>query len=548
MNLNKNTLNSVECAQTMNGHSPLFDRLSTDKKPYWDYITRYSPVIYQDINKQFANGIADLIAKFNADGNWDMADQWETIEKVPQVPYVYASVQETKTHLFLGYYFYHARDDGPTSFDQHENDLEGIMMAVRKDGNYGVPIAMETIYHSHFLRYRLQDSNVQPGYVGIESDSVRFSEGTHPEIFISSNGSGDNHGHGVRAYTGKEDVGDDGIVYKFGEPSYPGQPNQFSPKWQNTYNYGILPIDELWEKKFNYNDTPFRSFGVFPNTKTSGSNANAPWNWRDKDQDGTLGVGIYFTDPAYLFDIDFNGLGTFSHEYVHNPYWTHKVTLKSVTPKVYKDPNNNLPDIYISMDTYPLSGMRYISDKVWMKEDAALNVPYTVIFGGDQKTANTTFSEPTNTLHIAVSNDNPRLWLEVKDYDPSSSDADDEMGDIVIPLDTGFIARKAELSQSIIDFEVIINPNYPLASEGVYIYKDSNFSGTFTILKDSITNFKNIGMNDTVSSIKIVGPYDVIGYSDADFKGRSATLVTTDNLGSTYVGNDQMSSIRITRR
>ncbi|MGQ7123445.1 hypothetical protein ACUN9Z_37830, partial [Escherichia sp. HC-CC4] len=82
-----------------------------------------------------------------------------------------------------------------------------------------------------------------------------------------------------------------------------------------------------------------------------------------------------------------------------------------------------------------------------------------------------------------VSNDNPRLWLEVKDYDPSSSDADDEMGDIVIPLDTGFIARKAELSQSLIDFEVIINPSCPLASEGVDIYKDSNVSGTFTILK-----------------------------------------------------------------
>lgn len=548
MNLNENSLNAVEGTQTqtMNGHSPLFDRLSTDGKPYWGYITRYSPVIYQDINKQFADGIADLIAKFNADGNWNMAEQWETIGKVPQVPYVYASVQETKTHLFLGYYFYHARDDGPTTFDQHENDLEGIMMAVRKDGNYGVPVAMETVYHSHFLRYRLQDSNVQPGYVGIEKTSVRFSEGTHPEIFISSNGSGDNHGHGVRAYTSSEDVGDDGIVYKFGEPSYPGQPTQFSPKWQHTYNYGILPIDELWERKFNYYDTPFKSFGVFPNTKSSYGNANAPWNWSDTDQDGTLGMGVYFTDPAYLFDIDFNELGTFSHEYVHNPYWTHKVTLKSVTPKVYKDPSNNLPDIYISMDTYSKSGKRYISEKVWMKEDAALNVPHTVIFGGDQKTANTTFSEPTNTLHIAVSNDNPRLWLEVKDYDPS--DADDDMGSIVIPLNTGNIVGKADLSEAIIDYEVQSNSSFPLAPEGVYIYTDANFSGTSKQLTSSVTNFKDINMNDAVSSIKIVGPYDVVGYSDANFTGHSATLVTTDNLSSTNVGNDKMSSIRITRR
>ncbi|MNC70732.1 hypothetical protein D3C75_1215730 [compost metagenome] len=55
-------------------------------------------------------------------------------------------------------------------------------------------------------------------------------------------------------------------------------------------------------------------------------------------------------------------------------------------------------------------------------------------------------------------------------------------------------------------------------------------------------------MNDAVTSIKIVGPYDVVGYSDADFKGRSSTLVTNDNLSSTYLNNDAMSSIRITRR
>lgn len=539
---------SAECAQTqvMNAHSPLFDYLSTDGKPYWEYITRYSPVIYQDVNPTY-NVLADCITKFNVDGNWNMADQWETIGVYPQVPYVYASVQETKTHLFLGYYFYHVRDDGPTIWDKHENDLEGIMMAVRKDGIYGIPIAMETVSHSDFLRYRLKDPNVQPGYVGIESTSVRFSEVTHPEVFISSNGDiFSDHGHSVSAFTGNEDVGSDGIVYKFGEPSS-GQPAQFSPKWQHTYNYGILPIEELWDKKFSYNDTPFKSFGVFPNTLPQDyGNANAPWNWGDQDQDGTLGKGIFFTDPAYLFDIDFNGLGTFSHEYVYNPYWTHKVILKSVTPKVYKDPSNDLPDIYISMDTYPLSGRRYISEKVWMKTNAALNVPHTVIFGGDQKTANTTFSEPSNTLHIAVSNVNPLLWLEIKDYD--ASDADDDMGSIVIPLDTGNIVGKANLSEAIIDYEVILNPSFPLAPQGVYIYKDSNFSGDYKFLTNSVMNFKDIGMNDAVSSIKVVGPYDVVGYSDADFTGRSATLVTTDNLGLTNVGNDSMSSIRITRR
>lgn len=76
-----------------------------------------------------------------------------------------------------------------------------------------------------------------------------------------------------------------------------------------------------------------------------------------------------------------------------------------------------------------------------------------------------------------MSNSSPRLWLEVKDYDSSSTDADDYMGSVVIPLDTGNIAGKADLSEAIIDYEVITNPSFPLAQQGVYIYKDSNFQG-----------------------------------------------------------------------
>ncbi|MGF9814323.1 beta/gamma crystallin-related protein [Bacillus toyonensis] len=538
--------NSTESAQiqVMNCQSPLFNRLSTDGQAYGDYIKRYAPVIYHDVNP--AHDVrADLITRFDVDGDWRMDNQWDTIGVYPQVPYVYTSVQETNTHLFLGYYFYHVRDDGPNIWDRHENDLEGMMIAIRKDGGNGIPVAMETISHSDFLRYRLQDPNVTPGYSGIENTTVRFSEETHPEMFITSNGSAlsiNAHGHDVSAFIGTEPVGSDGIIYKFGEtPS--GEPTQFSPAWQHIYSYGILPIEEIWDKKFQYNNTPFFSFGAFPNSLGSG-HANAPWNWSDKDQDGTLGKGIFFTDPAYLFDIDFNGLGTFSHQYVYNPYWTHKVTIKSVTPTVYKDPNNNLPDIYISVA--PFGETRYISEKVWMKDNASLNIAHTVNFGGDQKTANTTFSEPSNTIHIALSDVNPLLWMEVQDYDPS--DTDDFMGSIVLPLDTGNIAGKAYVSEAIIDYEVILNPSFPLAPEGVYIYTASNFSGTSKKLTSSVANFKDIGMNDQVSSIKIVGPYEVIGYAAANYTGNSAILTTNDNLGNTPVGNDTMSSIKITRK
>lgn len=535
-------------AQTISSENNIYNRLSTDGKPYREYIKKYAPVIYQDVNATH-NEKADLITRFDVDGDWRMDNQWNTVGKNPQVPYVYTSVQETETHLFLGYYFYHARDDGPTILEKHENDLEGIMIAVRKDGNYGVPVAMETISHSDFLRYRLNDSNLQPGHVGIESTSVRLSEGTHPEVYISSNGtiaSTNNHGHDVSAFTGNEDVGNDAIVYKYGETPF-GEPDQFSPKWQHNYNYGIIPIEEIWDKKYEYNNTPFKSFGSFPSTVGSG-NANAPWNWNDKDQksDGTLGKGVFFTDPAHLFDVDFNGLGTFSHEYVHNPYWTHKIKINSVTPTAYKDPGNDLPDLYINVA--PVGGDRYVGERVWMKENAALHVAHRVNFGGDQKTANTNFSQASNTIYVALSNDNPKLKLEAVDYDPGSIDADDSMGYIVLPLDTGNISGRAYTSEAIIDYEVIAHSDTPLATEGVYLYTDDNFSGKSVKLTGDNLNFKDIGINDAVSSIKIVGSYEVIGYSDANFRGRSATLTTNHSIGTTSIGNDSMSSIKIKRK
>ncbi|WP_429840739.1 hypothetical protein [Brevibacillus sp. FIR094] len=54
----------VEAEQTQNAsiQSPLFNRLSTDGKSYSEYIEKYSPVIYQDVNANYDER-ADLLWK-----------------------------------------------------------------------------------------------------------------------------------------------------------------------------------------------------------------------------------------------------------------------------------------------------------------------------------------------------------------------------------------------------------------------------------------------------------------------------------------------------
>ena len=63
---------------------------------------------------------------------------------------------ETSTHWYLTYFFFHPRDwvDHPFFETEHENDGEGLTLAVEKDGSeYGVLRGMVTIAHSDFYSY-----------------------------------------------------------------------------------------------------------------------------------------------------------------------------------------------------------------------------------------------------------------------------------------------------------------------------------------------------------------------------------------------------------
>ena len=65
---------------------------------------------------------------------------------------------ETSTHWFLVYNFFHPRD-----YDErciagtcHENDNEGLVLTVRKDGSrFGRLQVMETLAHNRIFSYRV---------------------------------------------------------------------------------------------------------------------------------------------------------------------------------------------------------------------------------------------------------------------------------------------------------------------------------------------------------------------------------------------------------
>ncbi len=76
--------------------------------------------------------------------------------------YIYHWVTETMTHWFIGYADFHPRDwsdDITAPLDQHENDMEGCLLAIQKgEGYYGQFILMITRAHEDLYSYKDYDS------------------------------------------------------------------------------------------------------------------------------------------------------------------------------------------------------------------------------------------------------------------------------------------------------------------------------------------------------------------------------------------------------
>ncbi|PDO10640.1 MAG: hypothetical protein BLM47_05960 [Candidatus Reconcilbacillus cellulovorans] len=152
---------------------------------YDELAAHWAPVFYQDVNSTYGYR-ADYLTNFNYDGDWAGNNNWENLNSYNLYSYVYYSIVETQTHYFIGYYTYHPRDDGPTALDKHENDMEGVMLVIRKDGStYGSFQLMETVAHNQFYQYT-NDSNISTGSDNVDG-GVLFSNG-RPCVFIQANG------------------------------------------------------------------------------------------------------------------------------------------------------------------------------------------------------------------------------------------------------------------------------------------------------------------------------------------------------------------------
>ena len=284
--------------------------ITASTKPTHLQLAEYwAPVWWQDTDVD--NFRADYITNFDFDGDWNPLNNWNNLPQFKLKSYVYYWVAETMTHWFIGYAAFHPRDwsdDITAPWDQHENDMEGLLLVIQKDeGYYGQFVLMITRAHEDFYSYKDYDdplsNKVGERHEDIDGD-VEF-EANHPYIYIKA------EGHAVYGDLRWEENGfrsDDGVVYR-----YTGQAEE--PQHGNDRNvgYDLIYIGELWEKRYDTNI--FYEFGTFRGDDFGENKAHAPWRWDDKD-DGEVDADHFFFNPAYLVDYYHDGLGNFSYDYI----------------------------------------------------------------------------------------------------------------------------------------------------------------------------------------------------------------------------------------
>lgn len=313
---------------------------SVSGQGYFQLAAHYAPVIWQDV---VCTEYGDFITRVDYDDDFKGNNNWNNLgypNKSRLLPaYVYYSVVETSTHYFICYALFHPADDFHCHFFSHENDLEGIIMTVQKDGtSFGKLRLVQLQAHNDFYQY------TPPNTMGIEErnetldDEIIIDYNSHPRVYIEGGGHGIRHSDtggapSVRyVYEGRaqdpDDVGYDNVGYDL--------LSIFSELWYQRYNCCGSP--NLLDDGSGYSGRNYSYGGIgnnFDGDDGSDDAASTPWHWSDND-DNYWNNGDWFMDPAGYQYWQFVWDESFSIGYIIHPFLN-----GDIPDEIYNGKNGN---------------------------------------------------------------------------------------------------------------------------------------------------------------------------------------------------------------
>jgi hypothetical protein len=288
---------------------------------------RYAPIHQQDVHTQGRHalgGAADFISAYDFDGDSDPSNNWEHAgdPRYPLTAHGYYAVVETATHWYITYQFFHARDWSSIFFEtEHENDSEGVMLAVTRDGSrFGALRAAVTVVHSNFYSYVPEGSRWSSGQETVDGRlSLReYAGALHPVTAQEA------ETHALKAWPYYR-IEQQGVVYypSLDQAELPAGPNDRHVLYQL---HDLLAQNGLWQRRGDRRLLTAR--GEFPGNRSGGCGeaaiwcvrnaAHAPWAWDDHDD--LVPAGAMALDPARLVRSYFEAHERVSSRYSFNPF------------------------------------------------------------------------------------------------------------------------------------------------------------------------------------------------------------------------------------
>jgi len=311
----------------------------SDSEPGRALAEHYAPLIAQET---WFHPKADYLARFDFDDNWRGDDNWRHADTGSSQAFVYYSVTETETHWFLLYNLIHPRDysDRCVAGTCHENDSEGLVLTVAKDGSArGRLLAMETLAHNNVYSFRA-DARVQGNTHDLDGE-LELADGSHPVVFVESGGHGiygttsnySRYRHSRETFSGGTGVT---YVYK-GRAESPRHPNDRNGGYEllsaRLHFWNRAHPGGRGEKAFDdyFTYQPFggrppaqyaRLAGAFYGREQAENSAKPFWGWHDERslREKTVARGQWGLDPAYAGAQNLRFPNPYSLNYVYNPY------------------------------------------------------------------------------------------------------------------------------------------------------------------------------------------------------------------------------------
>jgi hypothetical protein len=333
---------TAEAASRLTAEKTSFGPETPAADPYRGLAEYYAPFVAQET---WFQPKSDFLARFDYDGDWQGNNNWEHLDTGSSQAYVHYAVMATGTHWFVLYNFFHPRDysDKCVVGTCHENDNEGMILTIRKDGSaFGKVEVLETLAHDNIYSYT-NEASIRNGIHDIDG-RIDLWEGSHPMIFIEAGG------HGVHAVSDAKSlfsaakmdfIKNTGVTY-----AYRGSAQRPRHAQDRLVAYDLLPIwDQWWTKSmlgaswaqptfddfYNYEPAGNRPRmrnnlvgGSFYGRQHAENKAKPFWGWHDlrTQRAKVLSRGQWALDPAYAVSLNlkFPPNLPVSLDYTFNPY------------------------------------------------------------------------------------------------------------------------------------------------------------------------------------------------------------------------------------